>query len=222
MSNIILTERGYKLEGAIKEPVAYLCKFMGLDKYLQFIHKNKEKAFPVLVGVVLYRQLPRIEQQRVLRIAEALGNKPLFGKLQSLIAQNLANPSWNKWCLSDKELRDYFEVNKTVNEIISKWFFTVEPKWEVGFIAGVLFSVSLVGFKGYIEEAAGTPIMKESLNQVAKRTGLKISKNNISNISRVAVIVVVLASVMKSMTNEDMKQAREELRKRGLLKAEDL
>ncbi|EOX3945969.1 hypothetical protein NB568_08570 [Vibrio alginolyticus] len=218
----VIKTRNYKLENAVQEPVVYLANLMNLQAHIPFIRKNKDCILPVLSGVLLYRQLNHTEKRNVLPQAKALGNVKFFGAIQTLLAQNLANPAWNKWCLSDGELRNYFESNKLVSELIGTWFFTVEPKLEVAFLASSIFSLVTVGIGNHAIEASGGGIAKQSLTLASKKTGISVSQTTISNIGRSAVIVTVLASVMKMMTDTEVKKAREELLRRGLLTVRDL
>lgn len=205
-----------------QEPVIYLAKLMNLNGYIPFIRQNKNKVLPILTGVLLYRQLSRSEQNKVLPMAKELGNLKFFGSIQMLLAQNIANPGWNKWCLSDSELRGYFETNKFVNDLIGNWFFTIEPKLEISFIVGSIFSVATVGVGAHALDASGGTVAKQSLSLIATKTGMKISRQAISTVGKSTIIVTILASVMKMMTDAEVKQAKEELLRRGLLEVKDL
>jgi|GEM_PF-1493722 len=215
-------ERNYKLENAIQEPVIYLAKLMNLHSHVSFIRQNKNRVLPVLTGILLYRQLNHSEKNKILPMTQKLGNTKFLGAVQALLAQNIANPSWNKWCLSNSELREYFETNKFVSELLGTWFFTVEPKLEISFIVSAIFSVATVGVGGHALEASGGVVAKESLVLMAKKTGIKLSKEAISSTGKSAVVVTILASVMKMMTDSAVRQAKEELLRRGLLKAKEL
>ncbi|GAA5213204.1 hypothetical protein ACFSJ3_00280 [Corallincola platygyrae] len=218
----VFGSRNYKLEDAAQEPVIYLSKLMKLDQHYPFIRSNKDKVLPVLTGVLLYRQLSRFEQNKVLPLAKSLGNEKFLGAIQVLLAQNVANPNWNKWCLSDKELREFFDSNKTVSDLINSWFFTIDPKLEASWIAALIFGVSTTGLKGWIADVSGAGMVKQTAPQVAKQTGLKITKSGVNTAARYFIVVTILASVMKGMSDADMKQARAELLRRGLLTVKDL
>lgn len=61
----LFTDRNYKLEDAAHEPVIYLAKLMELDQYSTYIRSNSEKILPILIGVLLYRQLSRPEKNKI-------------------------------------------------------------------------------------------------------------------------------------------------------------
>ncbi|PMG40891.1 hypothetical protein BCU91_11950 [Shewanella sp. 10N.286.52.B9] len=191
---------------------------MQLDKHLTLIRNNKEKVLPILSGVLLYRQLQRNEKNRVLPMAKSLGDPVFLYSIQTLIAQNIANPNWNKWCLSDTELRAFFDNNRTLSSFISSWFFTIEPKLEVSWLVPALFGVSMTGFKGWVTEASGVSIV----NGLSNKTGMSITKSGVSTVTKSFVLVTILASVMKGLTDSDLKGLQEELLNRGLLTTEDL
>lgn len=84
--------RGYSEQTLKTEPVVQLAILTGLDADLSFIRNNREKVLPVITGVILYRQLNRLDQRKVLEQAQALENPKFFGKVQMLIAQSIAKP----------------------------------------------------------------------------------------------------------------------------------
>lgn len=218
----IFGSRKYKLENAAQEPVIYLSKLMKLEQHVPFISDNKDKVLPILTGALLYRQLSRFEQNKVLPMAKSLGNEKFLGSIQVLLAQNIANPNWNKWCLSDSELRSYFETNKFVSELISTYFFTIEFKAEFSSIVSSIFGVATVGVGAEMLDKSGGKMTQGIVSYVSQNTGLKIQKNTISKIGRSTIIVMILASVMKMMSDSDLKMAKEELLRRGLLEIKDL
>ncbi|WP_272166091.1 hypothetical protein [Vibrio diabolicus] len=58
--------RGYSEQTLKTEPVVQLAILTGLDADLSFIRNNREKVLPVITGVILYRQLNRLDQRKVL------------------------------------------------------------------------------------------------------------------------------------------------------------
>ncbi|MGI2897280.1 hypothetical protein, partial [Vibrio alginolyticus] len=132
--------RGYSEQTLKAEPVVQLAVLTGLDADLNFIRNNREKVLPIITGVILYRQLNRRDQRKVLEQAQALGNSKFFGKIQMLVAQSIAKPMWNPWSLSDGELRQYFNTHKAVANFLSTWFITIDIKLEVGFMAAVIYA----------------------------------------------------------------------------------
>ena len=73
--------RGYSEQTLKTEPVVQLAILTGLDDDLNFVRGNRESLLPVLTGVILYRQLSKIEQRKVMEQAQALGNRRFFGKV---------------------------------------------------------------------------------------------------------------------------------------------
>ncbi len=62
--------RGYSEQTLKTEPVVQLAILTGLDADLSFIRNNREKVLPVITGVILYRQLNRLDQRKVLEQAQ--------------------------------------------------------------------------------------------------------------------------------------------------------
>ncbi|WP_351076693.1 hypothetical protein [Shewanella sp. CAL98-MNA-CIBAN-0140] len=218
----LFTDRNYKLEDAAHEPVIYLAKLMKLEQYSTYIRSHSDRILPILIGVLLYRQLSRPEQNKILPMTNSLKNPQFLNSIQALLSQNIANPNWNKWCLSNSELRDYFQSNKTVSEFIGTWFFTVEPKLEVSFLASSIFSVAALGASGFALEASGGAVTESMVSSLSKKTGLNITKSSVRAVGRSTIIVMILASTMKMLSDSDMKLAKKELLRRGLLNVEDL
>ncbi|MCA2454739.1 hypothetical protein R7Z43_02635 [Vibrio sp. 1404] len=208
--------RGYSEQTLKTEPVVQLAILTGLDADLSFIRNNREKVLPVITGVILYRQLNRLDQRKVLEQAQALENPKFFGKVQMLIAQSIAKPMWNPWSLSDGELRQYFDTHQAVADFLSTWFITIDIKLEVGFAAAVIYGLSKGQGAALIKEMASVHIAEEtfkklSLSSTAQRAG-----------ARAFFVAVILASVLKGFNEADALAAKQELLRRNMLRIEDL
>lgn len=196
--------RGYSEQTLKTEPVVQLAILTGLDADLSFIRNNREKVLPVITGVILYRQLNRLDQRKVLEQAQALGNPKFFGKVQMLIAQSIAKPMWNPWSLSDGELRQYFDTHQAVADFLSTWFITIDIKLEVSFAAALIKEMASV-------HIAEETFKKLSLSSTAQRAG-----------ARAFFVAVILASVLKGFNEADALAAKQELLRRNMLRIEDL
>lgn len=216
MATNIYAARNYSLEEAKSDPVVYLAKLIGLESELPFIKINKDRVLPVLTGIVVYRQLNHIDKQKVLRSAQELGDRKLFGKVQGICSDVVTNAYWNPWSLSNTELRAYFNFNKSVSDFLGTWFVTVDGKLEVGFIAGAIYEISSSGASSFLSNTAGKPLAEAALKK------LKLSSNASKTGAKAFFVLVILASVIKKFSEQDVKKAKEELRIRGFLKAGDL
>jgi len=208
--------RSYNFEQIKIDPIGHLSQLLGLNSEIDFIRQHKVEMLPILSGLIVYRQLNHNDKRKILQLVKQLDNPRLFGKVQGILSLIIANPSWNTWCLSDKELRSFFETNKGVSDFLATWFITVDGKIEVGFIASALFAISNDGIRGYLTSSLGKPIADAGLQK------LKLSQGAAKASSRAFLVTVIVASVLKKFTDLDVKQAKEELLRRGLLKVEDL
>ena len=208
--------RNYNEALAKADPVIYLAKLIGLESELPFITRQKDKVLPVLTGIVVYRQLSHIDKQKILRAAQDLGDPKFFGKVQGLCAQVIANAYWNPWCLSDSELREFFDSNKSISDFLGTWFITIDGKLEVGFVAGAMYEISKSGSSSFISNLAGKPLAEAAL------TKLHLTSKAVKTGGRAFFVLVILASVIKKFSDMEIKKAKEELLSRGLLESGDL
>ena len=207
--------RDYNLKIIKDDPTIFLTKMIGLESEQDFIKAHEKRALPVLTGLILYRQLNKVQQRKVLKEAQGLGNK-FFGKVQGIVATNIFNPTWNPWCLSNSELRAMFNINSSVSKFLGTYFFTLEGKLEIGFLAAAILSLSKDGMVSTLFSQAGVPIAETALKKLSFRASVvKLG-------SRVFLVAVLLASAMKNFTDADAKAAKIELLNRGLLTASDL
>ncbi len=198
------------------DPVIQLAILVGLEGEIPFIRKNKETMLPIITGVILYRQLDHIDKRKVLVATRDLDNPRLLGKIQGLIAQMLAKPAWNPWCMSNDELHNFFKKNKSVSNFLSTWFVTLDGKLEVGFIAVALYQISKGGVGAFLRNQAATHIVESGL----KKLKLSSSATNVGG--KAFFVTVILASVIKGFSDTEVKKAKKELLNRGLLRPEDL
>ncbi|EOX4426764.1 hypothetical protein ACSVUS_000707 [Vibrio alginolyticus] len=188
----------------------------GLDADLNFIRNNREKVLPIITGVILYRQLNRLDQRKVLEQVQALGSSKFFGKIQMLVAQSIAKPMWNPWSLSDGELRQYFNTHKAVANFLSTWFITIDIKLEVGFMAAVIYALSKGQGAALIKEMASVHIAEETF----KNLSLSLTAQQAG--ARAFFVAVILTTVLKGFNEADALAAKKELLRRNMLRIEDL
>lgn len=208
--------RGYSEQTLKTEPVVQLAIITGLDDDLSFIRANREKILPVLTGVILYRQLSKMEQRSVLKQAQDLGNAKFFGKVQGLISQVIAKPMWNPWSLSDSELRKYFQEHKAISDFLSTWFMAIDTKIEVGVVAAAVYQYSKGGVTAIFKDLASVHLAESALKN------LKVSTAAEKVASKAFFVAVILVSVLKGFNEADAMAAKKELLRRNLLRAEDL
>ncbi len=171
---------------------------------------------PIITGVILYRQLNRLDQRKVLEQVQALGSSKFFGKIQMLVAQSIAKPMWNPWSLSDGELRQYFNTHKAVANFLSTWFITIDIKLEVGFMAAVIYALSKGQGAALIKEMAAVHIAEETF----KNLSLSLTAQQAG--ARAFFVAVILTTVLKGFNEADALAAKKELLRRNMLRIEDL
>lgn len=211
-----LTARHYNFAEAKTDPIKHFSFLVGLDKHLSVLQKDESKVLKLLTGIVLYRQLSRLDKQKTLEIAQSYNNPALFSSVQQIVALNIANPNWNMWSLSDQELRSFFNSNKAVYDFISKWLITVDGKFEAGFMIGAIYAIASEGPSSFIKGQAAIPALEAALSK------LKISTSATKASGRAFLALVLMASVMKKFKDVEIKQAKIELLNRGLLQPGDL
>ena len=136
--------------------------------------------------------------------------------IQVRISGAIFNPNWYPWSLSNHELQSMMTFNKGVSNFLGTWFFTVEIKPNVSWIAAAILALSAEGFKGAISTLAGQGALDAGLKRLSIRTaGTKFA-------TRSFLIVALIASVLKNFSDADARAAKAELLSRGLLRPEDL
>ncbi len=208
--------RAYDIQRASEDPTSYLASLIGLDGFSELIRRRKDDVFPILAGVILYRQLSPTEKRQVLGMAQDLGDRRFFGKVQALIATIIAQPYWSPWSLSDVELRDYLDNRKAVSSFIKDYFFTVSPEINVSFLAAILYSVSRSGAKSVISDMAKRPMAEHYLSKT------KFSPGAVKAGGAAFLAAVVIASVIRGFSESEIKMAKQEMLRRGLLQEKDL
>ena len=106
------------------EPLKFFISLMELKAYEKELAALPD-AVPLLSGIVLYRHLPTPEKTKITAKVLALSSDRLKAVLYGIIGQLVANKFWFCWSLSDKELKDYYQSNKRVSDVLSTLGFDV-------------------------------------------------------------------------------------------------
>ncbi|EJG0483244.1 hypothetical protein AB8I23_004992 [Vibrio alginolyticus] len=201
------------------DPVKYYTRLIGMEKY-EARMRQEPNAITIITGIVLYRELPKNKQSEVLKLILALNDGQLKASLYGLVSQVVANPYWFSWSLSDRELREFFDTNKDVTNILKGLGIDFSLPLTAAGISAFLLSSAQQGVKSASKEVA-TQLKKQVTSspvaQIANRLG--VTKQVAGKAS---AILVVMVSVIAYQTHLNAKDARKELLRRGLLQPEDL
>ncbi|MGY0614938.1 hypothetical protein [Vibrio sp. FJH11] len=201
------------------DPVKYYARLIGMEKYEPRL-KKQANAIPIMTGIVLYRQLPKNKQSLILKQILDLSDGQLKASLYALVSQVVANSYWFSWSLSDNELREFFDTNKEVNDILKVVGIDITVPLTVAGVASFLFSASEKGLPDASQKAL-SQLKKAVTTSPVAQGGVKLGLTK-QAASRVSAILVVMVSVIAYQTNSNAKDAQKELLRRGLLKADDL
>ncbi len=201
------------------DPIKYYASLIGMEKYESRL-KKQVNAIPIMTGIVLYRQLPKSKQSLILKQILDLNDNQLKACLYALVSQIVANPYWFSWSLSDKELREFFDSNKEVNDTLKVVGLEISIPLTVAGVAAFLYSANEKGFIGASKKTSSKlkrAVATSPVTQLGVQLGLTKQAA-----SRASAILVVMVSVISYQTNSNAKEAQKELLRRGLLKMDDL
>ncbi|UXI02645.1 hypothetical protein [Photobacterium sp. TY1-4] len=201
------------------DPIKYYARLIGMEKYEARL-KQEPISIAIMIGIVLYRELPKNKQPEVLKQILALNDDQLKSSLYGLVSQVIANPYWFSWSLTDQELREFFDTNKGVSDVLKGMGLNLTLPLTVAGVSAFLFSAVDHGIKGASKEVATqlkNQMTHSPVAQIANR--IRITKQIAS---RASAILVVMASVIAYQSNSNAKDAQKELLRRGILQPEDL
>lgn len=209
-----------------QEPLKFFITLMEFQKYEASL-KKQPNALALLSGIVVYRHLPRPQQQGLLKDILSIQDGPLKGALYGIVGKITAMPYHYCWSLSDAELRAYFKSNDKSAKILGQLGFDLPPVTVAGLAAFVY-----AGFKGQMAgvvtsgiQAATVGTVKglahsNALVETARSAGL--TKHVSATTGRLLGCFVILVICFKAMADTSAKDAKRELILRGLVDMEDL
>lgn len=208
-------------------PVASVAKLMGLDAYLPYIKKHKAMLFPILCGLIVYRQLDQVHRMDVMRRIVNIPHQPgtqtamLRSRLYGMAADIVANPSWFCWSLSDQELQEFFKQNKEMAEVLQDIGApSLNQPLTAATLAGVLYTVSRKGLFGWVKSGVSATISSPKVAEAATTSGA--STVTASAISGFAAVGFIMLGVLLVNAQSGEQQAKKELILRGLIRIKDL
>ncbi len=207
----------YSVIGA--DPVKYYARLIGLEKY-ELRLREQENSVVIMTGIILYRELPKNKQSDVLRKILNLPDPQLKASLYGLVSQVVANPYWFSWSLSDQELREFFNTNSEVTDVMKMVGIDMTIPVTVASVAGVLYVFSEKSVKD-----APRHLSKQFKGAITLTVVTKMGTNlglNKQAAKRASAILVLMISVIAYQTSSNAKSAQKELLRRGMLKMEDL
>lgn len=202
-------------------PLAALASLMGLEHHQRQITNAPAVYTPILNGIAVYRHLSSPQQSEVIRaIRNDLPRGLLTNKLITLVTDQLVQPYWYMWSLSDEELKEFFTFSKNTATVTDQMNPLSLPSITV---AGVATGV-LMASKNGVRSAVLTHfnILKESslVKEVAKRLGFE--NRIVSAAGALSIPTIIVISGLNIMAKKQSDGARRELAARGLLVYSDL
>ncbi|MCF7499918.1 hypothetical protein [Pseudoalteromonas sp. L1] len=181
--------------------------------------RNEDGILPILTGLVAYRQLSRHKQTQVNGAILAIKSGPVKDYLYGLVSQLAFNPQWFSWSLSDKELRSFFETNKSLATATAVLGVASVGK-SVPEVLESLLNIKEAGVKVAAKEA----IVKATKSEVIKTAASQFTKNPkiLAGSNYAAAYVMVLSTFLYYCSSTNQAAAKKELVLRGLIKLEDI
>lgn len=207
-------------------PVIALADLMGLNaEHKRQMNTDLDFYGSLLCGIAVHRHLDQREHIDVnRRINYEVPPSTLQAKLRSLIVMQRVQPYWFMWSLSDAELRDFFDFNKSVANVTGQAL-PGSPESIVGGLtaAGVATAAYEFATKGAravatdrVRAVAGSGLVES----VARRLG--VSTAGVVNAGYAAIPIAIVVAGLNVMAKNSSDRARRELSARGLLAYEDL
>lgn len=139
-------------------------------------------------------------------------DKALGIKFYEIVAQQIAQPYWYAWSLTDEEIRNLLEHSKEVSYWLNKSgmasFFSA-GSYSAKSISDAMLDISKKGIKKSVKSA-----FKSVLNM---DFGEKISKSA----ALPAGFVTIMASLLYESSEHDIVRSKDELIRRGIIRVED-
>ena len=99
-----------------KDLIRFLGDVMGIPASMTDTVSSQEKCASAMSGVIMYRQLNRIEKMQVMELIYSLTNKRLVAKLVEKVTDITVQPRWGVWSLSNEELQNIIDFHSEFGE----------------------------------------------------------------------------------------------------------
>ncbi|WP_425641977.1 hypothetical protein ACPUEK_01005 [Marinomonas gallaica] len=99
-----------------KDLIRSLGDVLGIPASITDTVSNQEKCASAMSGVIMYRQLNRIEKMEVMRLIRSIESKKLVEKLIEKVTDVIVQPKWGLWSLSNEELQDLIDFHSEFGE----------------------------------------------------------------------------------------------------------
>lgn len=208
----------YVTEQYKSDPIGFLINILDAKKIEKEI-RNEDGILPILTGLVAYRQLSRYKQSQVNEAILAIKSGPVKAYLYGLVGQLAFNPKWFSWSLTDKELRSFFETNKTLANASKSLGIMVVGSSATALIEGLL-QIKEVGVKSAAKDMA----VKASKANIGASIAKKFTQNPrvLVGSSYATAYITVLSTFLYYCSSKNEAAAKNELILRGLIKLDDL
>ena len=140
------------------------------------------------------------------------GNRALGIKFYELAAQQVAQPLWYAWSLTDEELRELLANSKITSSFLSVLGFSAVSTsiFTVQNASETLIDASKKGFKRAISDKAKSTLNINLGNKIAKGSGAAFA------------YVTIMATLLYHSAEHDKSRAIKELIRRGILRVSDV
>lgn len=209
--------RHYTFDQIEQKPAVWLAELVGLEPWMMgYVERNPKEYYPLLVGIIVYRQLGHIEKQRVMEMIQ-LNVRPGYGTdhrrivshLQGLVALEIANPYWAPYSLSDRELREWKNFSTKVADYVQSTGLVASlPEASILGVAGALIHVKEEGILSFSKEIL-------QINLIDKISGKKLHFT-------AGAGAVMIATFFYQSSHAESESARHELFRRQLLRESEL
>lgn len=203
------------------DPLGFLIELMHLKAHEKQLRQAGNSLY-LLTGILTYRCLPRSGKTEVttsIYNVMTSRNEPheirmTMGHLYGVISNLSANPHWYCWSLTDQELREYYNVNKSFSGAIEALGLDIDVGCSVSALAAGILAASKKGLRTTLAASIRSRLNMGLAASIGKPAGQYLAFS--------LAMVTVFAGVMHAMTSESAQQGRRELMARGLLRLEEI
>lgn len=200
----------YVSEDYQNNPVKFLAAVTGLENLLPQLNQRDDAEY-LLSGLVNYRTLSQKKRIEYMGYVHNLSDNKAFGmKFYEIAAQQVAQPLWFAWSLTDEELRDLLTNSKIISSVFSKLGFTLAGSVTVQNVSEVLTNASKKGFKKAFSDKAKSTLNIDLGNKIAKGSGAAFA------------YVTIMATLLYHSAEHDKSRALKELIQRGIIRVSDV
>lgn len=199
------------------DPIKFLAKTIGFEKYLSRLQSRPDAEY-LLTGVVNYRMIDQKQRMEYMGYVINLpGDRVLGIEFYELAAQQIAQPLWYAWSLTDEEVRELLEGSKDIMSFL-QLSGIVPASITAKDVANSILERSKKGLRTAISAKVDSSLNMDISDKMAsgKSSSIKATARAAS------AFITIMALLMYNSAKHDKRRAQEELLYRGLLKEGDL